>query len=64
MADTITIDAINTAKKNTKTLLRDTSKEAGLQTNTEKRKYLIFLHQNARQNHNTKDTISASFPYL
>jgi hypothetical protein len=38
-------------KKNTETLT-DASKEAGLEVNTEKTKYmLLFRHQNAEQNH-------------
>jgi hypothetical protein len=42
---------IDTIKKNTETLV-DTSKEAGLELNAEKTKYMLLsFHQNAEQNH-------------
>jgi hypothetical protein len=45
-------DNIDTIKKNTETLT-DSSKEAGLEVNTEKIKYMFLSrHQNAGQNHN------------
>jgi hypothetical protein len=44
----------NTIKKNTQTLI-DTSKEVGLEVNTEKTKYMLLSHhQNARINHDIK----------
>jgi hypothetical protein len=47
-------DNIDTIRKNMETLI-DTSKEVGLEVNTEKIKYvLLSRHQNARQNHNIK----------
>jgi hypothetical protein len=43
-------DNIGTVKKNTETLI-DTSKEVGLEANTEKTKYILLsLHQNLGQN--------------
>jgi hypothetical protein len=43
-------DNIDTITKNTQTLI-DTSKEIGLQVNTEKTKYMLLSHhQNAGQN--------------
>jgi hypothetical protein len=45
-------DNINTIKKTTGTLTDD-CKEAGLEVNAEKTKYMLLSrHQNARQNHN------------
>jgi hypothetical protein len=46
-------DNIDTIKKNTETLT-DTSKEVGLEVNTEKTKYMLFHHQNAGQNYDIK----------
>jgi ribosomal protein S2 len=47
-------DSIDTINKNTETLI-DASKEVALEVNTEKTKYmLLFLHQNAGQNHDIK----------
>jgi hypothetical protein len=44
----------DTIKKNTGTLT-DTSKEVGLEANTEKTKYMLLSrHQNAGQNHGIK----------
>jgi hypothetical protein len=44
----------DTIKKKTRTLI-DTSKEVGLEVNTEKTKYMsLYHHQNAGQNHDTK----------
>lgn len=39
----------NTIKKNAEALI-DADKEMGLELNTEKRKYMLMSHQNARQN--------------
>jgi hypothetical protein len=45
-------DNIDTIKKNTNS---DTSKDAGLDVNTEKTKYMfLYHHQNAGQNHDIK----------
>jgi hypothetical protein len=47
-------DDIETTKKNTQTLI-DTGKEAGLEVNTEKTKYMLLSrHQNAGQTHDIK----------
>jgi hypothetical protein len=47
-------DNIDTIKKNTETL-KFASKEAGLEINVEKTKYMLLAcRQNAEQNHNTK----------
>jgi len=47
-------EKINTIKKNIETLL-GTSKEVGLEINTEKTKYMfMFCHWNAGQNQNPK----------
>jgi hypothetical protein len=47
-------DNIDTIKKNTETLI-DTSKEVGLEVNTEKTKYMFLAHhQNAGQIHDIK----------
>jgi hypothetical protein len=51
LGDNIHVDTI---KKNTKISI-DTSKEVGLEVNTEKRKYtLLSCHQNAGKNHHIK----------
>jgi hypothetical protein len=51
---TILVDNINTIKKNTEAVI-DPSKEAGLEVNTEKTKYmLISHHRNAGHNRNIK----------
>jgi hypothetical protein len=52
-ADDVNIlgDDIDTIKKNTQTSI-DTSKEIGLEVNTEETKYMsLSRHQNAGQNH-------------
>jgi hypothetical protein len=47
-------DNINATKKSTEALI-GANKEAGLEVNTEKTKYVLMSHrQNAGQNHNTK----------
>jgi hypothetical protein len=47
-------DNINTIKKSTQTLT-DTSKEVGLEVNTEETKYMLLSHhQNAGQKHDIK----------
>jgi hypothetical protein len=47
-------DNINTINKNTETLI-DSSKEVGLEVNTDKTKYMLMSrHQNAVLNHNIK----------
>jgi hypothetical protein len=47
-------DNIDTIKRNMETLI-DTSKEVGLEVNTEKTKYMLLsCHQNAVQNHDIK----------
>jgi hypothetical protein len=46
-------DNIGTIKKSTQNVT-DASKEVGLEVNTEKAKYMLFCHQNARQNHDMK----------
>jgi hypothetical protein len=47
-------DNIDTINKNTDTFI-DTSKEVGLEVNTEKTKYMLLsCHQNAGQNYNIK----------
>jgi hypothetical protein len=47
-------DNVDTIKKNTQTLV-DSSKEAGLEENTDKTKYMLLSHhQNAGQNHDMK----------
>jgi hypothetical protein len=47
-------DNIDTIQKNTQTL-SDTSKEVGVEENTEKTKYMLLSrHQNAGQNHDIK----------
>jgi hypothetical protein len=47
-------DNINIIKKNTQTII-DSSKEVGLEVNTEKTKYMLLSHhQNAGQNHDIK----------
>jgi hypothetical protein len=48
------IQYVDTIKKNTQ-ILTDASKEAGLQVNTEKTKYIFMsCHQNTEQNHDIK----------
>jgi hypothetical protein len=48
-------DNIDTIKKNTEALI-DTSKEVGLEVNTEKSKYMLLSHhQNSGQNHDIKN---------
>jgi len=45
---------INTVKKNTECLL-ETSREVGLEVNTQKTKYMVMSrHKNAGQNHNLR----------
>jgi hypothetical protein len=46
-------DKIDITKKKTETLT-DASKEAGLEVNAEKTKYMLSQHQNAGQNHDIK----------
>jgi hypothetical protein len=47
-------DNIDTIKKNTRTLI-DACKEAGLEVNTEKTKYMLLSrHQNGEQTHDMK----------
>jgi hypothetical protein len=48
------VDNINTIQKNMETLI-DSSKEVGLEVNTEKTKYMLLSHHyNAGQNHDIK----------
>jgi hypothetical protein len=52
--DNLLSDNTSTIKKNTQALT-DTSKEVGLEVNTEKTKYMLLSHhQNTEQNHDIK----------